>query len=120
MSRHVPGQPSPPSITRHTVGGIAVVTLRGEIDYSSRDQLHEHLLSRDTAQAPRTVVDFTLVTFIDSTTVNALVAAHRAAVRAHGWLRLAGLRPSARRVVEITGLSTFISCYQDLRQALNG
>ncbi|MFF0203355.1 STAS domain-containing protein [Streptomyces sp. NPDC005017] len=118
MSRHDPGQSSPPSIFRRTTDGITVVTLRGEIDYSSRDQLHEHLLPPHKAERPRTVVDFAKATFIDSATINALLAAHQAADRAHGWLRLAGLQPPTRRVVEITGLDTLIPCYPDLDQAL--
>ncbi|GGM21169.1 hypothetical protein GCM10010129_76790 [Streptomyces fumigatiscleroticus] len=35
-----------------------------------------------------------------------------------GWLRLAGLRPGVRRVVELTGADTLIDCYATVGRAL--
>ncbi|WP_217242197.1 STAS domain-containing protein [Streptomyces sp. AC555_RSS877] len=69
--------------------GIKVVSLSEQIDYSSRGHLRHALLPPHGARPPQTVVDLSGVTFTDSTGINALIAAHRAATTAHGWLSLA-------------------------------
>ncbi|MCL7430388.1 STAS domain-containing protein [Streptomyces sp. YS415] len=110
----VPAQPGQP-----TVDGIEVVTLSGEIDYSIRDHLRYALLPPDGARPPRTVVDLSGVTFIDSTGINALIAAHRAATSAHGWLRLANPQQAVLRQLQFLGVDAVIPCYPALRQALS-
>ena len=53
--------------------------------------------------ASRVVVDLNDVTFMDSAGINALVGAYHR-VPPNGELRLIGLRPNVRKVLEITGL----------------
>ncbi|MGW0338134.1 STAS domain-containing protein [Streptomyces sp. NPDC003011] len=99
--------------------GIEIVTLSGQIDYSIRDHLHYALLPPDGARPPRTVVDLSGVTFIDSTGINALIAAHRAATTAHGWLRLAAPQEPVLHLLRLLGVDLVIPCYPALRQALS-
>ncbi|MFD9286394.1 hypothetical protein ACFWD7_56475 [Streptomyces mirabilis] len=47
-----------------------------------------------------------------------MAAAQRDAASADGWIRLASLRATVQRVVEMVGLDTVIPCYPTLRQAL--
>ncbi|WP_406368535.1 hypothetical protein OG788_45735 [Streptomyces sp. NBC_00647] len=47
-----------------------------------------------------------------------LAAAHRDADAAGGWMRMAALSQPVRRVVEIVGLDTIITCCPTLAQAL--
>ncbi|MGW3561219.1 STAS domain-containing protein, partial [Streptomyces sp. NPDC000963] len=53
------------SVTHRTVEGVRIVSLRGEIDHTSRDVLGEALLSGDTA-VTRVVADLGGVSFMDS------------------------------------------------------
>ncbi|MFI6808046.1 STAS domain-containing protein [Streptomyces luteogriseus] len=108
------------SIDHQAVDGIRVIVLRGEIDHDNRDSLKEALLPPEEAPAPRTVADFRGVTFMDSSGINVLIVAHRAAEDAEGWLRLAGLQESVQRVLELVGIDALIPCRSTVEQALAG
>lgn len=105
--------------TRH-VDDVRVVAVRGEIDYDGRDVISEALLPEDGAVPPlRIVVDLSQVTFMDSSGINVLVAAHRQVSGTQGWLRVAGAQEAVLRVLELVGIDALISCYPSTEQALN-
>jgi stage II sporulation protein AA (anti-sigma F factor antagonist) len=106
------------TITRASVDGVGVVTVRGEIDHHTGDPLRK-ALALPGGTAPRIVVDLSGVTFMDSSGINILVATHNAARDAHGWLRLAAPTDSVLRTLRIVGLDAVIDCYPTLRQALD-
>ncbi|MER7408462.1 STAS domain-containing protein [Streptomyces sp. NPDC000070] len=106
------------SIDHTTVDGVRVLTLRGEIDHTVKNELTEALLAFDGAPRPRTVVDLSGVTFMDSSGINVLIAAHQSMSDAQGWLRLAGARNSVLRVLELVGLDQVIGCHSTVEQAL--
>jgi anti-anti-sigma factor len=112
-------RPGQLSIAQLAVDGIEVVSLSGQIDHTIRDHLDQALLPTAGGRPPRTVVDLSGVTFMDSTGINALIAAHRAATSAHGWLRLAAPQEPVLRLLEIVGVDSVIPCYPALRQALS-
>ncbi|WP_265558973.1 STAS domain-containing protein [Streptomyces hygroscopicus] len=107
------------AIVRTTVDGIRVITLRGEIDHDTAGGLRQALLPGDGAVPQRTVIDLSAVTFMDSSGINTLITAHRAAQGDLGWLRLVGPTEPVRRVMQIVGLDTVIACYPTLREALS-
>ncbi|MEV5783123.1 MULTISPECIES: STAS domain-containing protein [Streptomyces] len=107
------------SVTRSTTAeGIAVLALRGEIDFTTGTEVQRALLGPDGEAAARTVVELSQVTFMDSSGINALIGAHHAATAQQGWVRLAAPSPSILRVLQIVGLDTVITCYPTLQQAL--
>jgi stage II sporulation protein AA (anti-sigma F factor antagonist) len=105
---------------RTVVDGIRVVTVHGEIDHDVQDVLGQALMSEDGAAAPlRIVADLSGVTFIDSTGINLLLAAHQHARDAQGWLRLAGTRKPVMQVLQMVGLDTLIDFHPTVEQALH-
>jgi stage II sporulation protein AA (anti-sigma F factor antagonist) len=105
--------------TEHRViGGIRIVTLRGEIDHDVQDMLCEALPGGEGAASTRIVADLSGVTFMDSTGINVFVAAHLRATEAAGWVRIASARLPVRRVLQVTGVGTFIPCHPCVEQAL--
>jgi anti-anti-sigma factor len=106
------------SIDHTSVDGIRVVTLRGEIDHDVKDVLTEVLMSSDGVMPPRTVVDLSGVTFMDSSGINVFVAAYHAASDAQGWLRVAGAQESVLRILQLVGLDQVIGCHPTLEEAL--
>ncbi|GGS78554.1 STAS domain-containing protein [Streptomyces violaceus] len=107
------------SIEDSTVDGIRVVTLRGEIDHGVKDALQQALSPRDgDGGAPRIVADLSGVTFIDSSGINVFIHTHQRAEAAQGWLRLAGVRGSVMRVVQLVGLDAVVACHSTVEEAL--
>ncbi|MGW7418626.1 STAS domain-containing protein [Streptomyces sp. NPDC054813] len=106
------------SVTRTDVDGITVLGLRGEIDHESVGALTRSMPPADPTAGSRVVVDLSGVTFMDSSGINALIAAHQVTRAARGWLRLAGVRDSVLRTVQLVGLDTLATCHPTVRDAI--
>nr|WP_107911486.1 STAS domain-containing protein [Streptomyces chartreusis] len=111
-------QPGRLSVQATVSDGIRVVTVAGEIDYDTCEELHQ-ALEASGSLPPRVVVDMHQVTFMDSSGINVLLAAYRTHSTAGGWLRLAGPTGAAKRALQLVGLDTVIDCHETLNQALN-
>lgn len=107
------------AISRATVDGVTVVTVSGEIDYHTSGLLRGALMPEDPATTARTVADFTGVAFMDSSGINVLIAAHQAH-GPDGWLRLAAVRTSVLRTLEIVGLTDLVDCHPTVSAAVAG
>ncbi|MFJ7305242.1 STAS domain-containing protein [Streptomyces sp. NPDC099088] len=75
-------------------------------------------LAAEDGSPTQTVLDLGAVTFMDSSAISVLAAAHRDAAAAGGELRMAALTAPVARVVGIVGLDTIIPCYPTLPEAL--
>ncbi|MER6345063.1 STAS domain-containing protein [Streptomyces sp. NPDC001595] len=111
------GQVGGVSVVVTGTDGIRVLTLAGEIDHHTGDQLRPALDVTGTAQ-PRIVIDMRRVTFMDSSGINILIAAYQAVTEAGGWLRLAAPTDSVLRVLRLVGVDDLITCHPTLRAAL--
>jgi anti-anti-sigma factor len=107
------------SIDHATLDGIRVVVLRGEIDHTAKEHFTQALLAFDGTGPARTVLDFSDVTFMDSSGINVLVAAHQAANSTQGWVRIAGAGGAVRRILHIVGVDQVIECHPTIEQALH-
>jgi len=85
-------------------GGRAVVVAEGELDLYTSPRLREVLTERIDGGARHLVVDLGGVTFVDSTALGVLVSALKRVRAEGGDLDLRAPTPSARKVLEITGL----------------
>ncbi|MFJ4982127.1 STAS domain-containing protein [Streptomyces coeruleorubidus] len=110
-------QPRGLSVVVTATDGIRVLTLAGEIDHHTGAPLRQALDVSDTAR-PRIVIDMRQVTFMDSSGINILIAAHQAVTAAGGWLRLAGPAGAVMRTLQIVGVDALIDCRPTLREAL--
>ncbi|MFJ9909808.1 STAS domain-containing protein [Streptomyces sp. NPDC101152] len=102
-------------VSTTTDDGIRVLTLTGEIDHDTGPILRQALSTSDTL----VVLDLSQVTFMDSTGINILIAAHHALAQAGGWLRLATPTGTVLRTLQIVGVDSVIDCRDTLRQALS-
>ncbi|MDO0924310.1 STAS domain-containing protein [Streptomyces sp. TG1A-8] len=110
--------PSRLSVTATVAEGVRVLSVAGEIDHHTGDALRRALDVPD--GPPRVVADLHRVTFMDSSGINILLAAHRTLTEAGGWLRLAAPTPSVLRTLQIVGIDSVIDCRDTLHQALDG
>jgi stage II sporulation protein AA (anti-sigma F factor antagonist) len=106
------------SVRPEEVDGVRVVRVRGEIDHDVTDVLGRALTSEGGSAPPRIVADLSGVTFMDSSGINVLVAAHQRASEARGWLRIAGAQAPVARVLGLVGIDVLIPCRATVEQAL--
>ncbi|MGW4596173.1 STAS domain-containing protein [Streptomyces sp. NPDC004457] len=111
------GQTGQLSVETTVTDGIRVLALAGEIDHHTGDTLR-HALDASGTPRPRVVVDMRQVTFMDSSGINILIAAHQALGEAGGWLRLAAVGESVMRTLTLIGVDAVIDCRETLGQAL--
>lgn len=90
-------------IRRSDVGGELVFHLVGDLDPHTAPTLTEAIEA--TAQDCPLVLDLEEVAFLDSAGLRVLITAHDRAQTAGGELRLRRPSESARRVLELTGLT---------------
>ncbi|CAL9351301.1 STAS domain-containing protein [Streptomyces pilosus] len=105
------------SVVAATTDGIHVLTLAGELDHHTGDQLRQALHVTGDVR-PRIVIDLGHVTFMDSSGINILITAFKDVTQAGGWLRLAAPTDSVLRVLQLVGVDGLIECHPTLRQAL--
>lgn len=106
-------------VTRPVGTGPAVVVLSGEWDIAD-ERLADVLLGPLEAGDGRLIVDMLNVSFIDSSVVRALAAAHRAAAERQGWIRLVYTHYVIRRVIEICGLADALPQFGSVAAAARG
>ncbi|WP_051367888.1 STAS domain-containing protein [Hamadaea tsunoensis] len=81
-----------------------LVTVRGDVDLTTADQLGRQLEAA--AEEDRdVVVDLAGVTFLDSTGVRTLVDAYRAGRRRGLFVSISGARDWVARMLEVTGVA---------------
>jgi anti-anti-sigma factor len=83
--------------------GVAVLELGGELDLAVSGRFRE-LVDGVLADGSRLVVaDLTAVEFMDSTMLRELLRAHRALDEGGARLVIAGVQPTVRRLLDLTG-----------------
>jgi len=97
--------------------GYVVVTVAGEIDIATVDQLRDRLAALAAAGVPL-VADLDRVSFIDATGLGALAGAARAATEHGTSLHVVCARQQTRRLFRVTGLDRQIPLARDLTEAL--
>ncbi|MEV6618316.1 STAS domain-containing protein [Streptomyces sp. NPDC051051] len=105
------------SVVATATDGIRVLTVTGEIDHHTGDQLRQALDVSDAAR-PRIVIDLHQVTFMDSSGINILITTHQTVTAAGGWLRLAAPAHPVQRVLQLVGIDQLIDCRPTLHHAL--
>jgi anti-sigma B factor antagonist len=104
-----PGAPSPTpegfalSIEPTTDGGV--VSVQGEVDVYTSPALRERLYRLIDDGATRVIIDLGGMDFIDSSGLGVLVGALKRIREHSGEIELRRLKPSARKIFDVTGLT---------------
>jgi anti-sigma B factor antagonist len=106
------------SMSRQTVAGYPVLTLRGEADISSAHMLRDGLTELIDSGGEAVVVDLTEVTFLDSTGLGVLVGARNAAVEAKSGLPIACEDGRILKLFRITGLDNVFDIHPSVDAAV--
>jgi anti-anti-sigma factor len=112
-----PSQPALSIAVKAASEGVVVVTLSGDLETSTVEELRALLAGQ--APGASIVVDVSGLDFIDSSGLNALAVSARAVREATGLLVVAGAPEQIARVFEIVHLSESVSVQPSLAEALN-
>jgi anti-sigma B factor antagonist len=97
--------------------GLHVVELQGEIDLARSPDLRRVLENHAKLKCPALVLDFTGVTFIDSSGLATIVEYCRKAAEFGGKFAIFGLSERVRTVFEIVRLDELFGVHENLEQA---
>jgi anti-anti-sigma factor len=93
-------------VTSHDIEGGQVFTLNGELDVTTSQGLAERLTG---PPGSLVVLDLSGLSFMDSSGIGAIHAARRLTIKNGGTLVVCRPSPQVHRVLEITGLDTWIT-----------
>lgn len=86
----------------------ALIRLAGELDASNVSRLYEELAELAHEGRRHTVLDLTELTFVDSTGLSAIIAAHKRAEKAGAELILFSPQPQVRNLFTIAGIDRYL------------
>lgn len=109
-------------IEKQTTAGVRILSVRGELDLATAPQLDELLIVRDGDPDP-VLVDLSDCEFIDSTGIAVIVRAWQQrrgddGLPPNGLLALCAPDKQVRRLLDVTGVGTSISVFDDCDAAV--
>ena len=96
--------------------GVLVVTVCGELDMSSADEVANAISAVPGVE--RAIVDLTACTFLDSAGVRLLLTTHRRLVPTGGGVEIVASDASVLRVLEITNVTSTLPLHSTVAAAL--
>ena len=97
----------------------ALITAVGEIDLGTSDQVADAVATALDAGHKRVLLDFSEVTFIDSSGLAVLVRAHRDAESTEAVFAVVHPTPQTRKLIQVLGLDQLLRIYDSREQALS-
>ena len=107
-------------ISNESIGGVAVVSIRGNLDTNTAPQAQQHLDSLLSGGDDRILVDFEALDYISSAGLRVLLATAKKLRGSGGALRLCALNETVTEIFEISGFSTIFSLFDSREKALEG
>jgi anti-anti-sigma factor len=105
------------AVGSEAVADAVVLALSGDLDHDTADELGQALDSA-AARTGRILVDCAELEFCDSSGLNMLLRARRAAKESGSELALIGRPGALGRLLEITGMGEVFTTYQSLDEAV--
>ncbi|MBE6839291.1 MAG: STAS domain-containing protein [Ruminococcus sp.] len=95
---------------------IAVVALRGELDYSSSEEMRQPLMEI-VDNNRNVVIDMEKCTYVSSSGLRVLLLLGKRSKQLGENIALANLTEDVRDIMEMTGFGTIFNCYDNLETA---
>lgn len=90
--------------------GATVISIRGEVDHHSARTIMENIDQTISSQLPmKLVLDLSSVSFMDSSGIAVLLRALRQMNQLGGNLRVTGIPPQPRKVLDAAGIGRLIT-----------
>lgn len=109
---------TPLSLTCEHLPGCTVISVVGEVDASNSGELATYIAEARRQPHEAVVLDLAEMAFMDSSGLAAILGAHAYADQHGGSLHLAAVQGVPGRVLEITGVETWLNVHPSLEQAV--
>jgi anti-sigma B factor antagonist len=109
---------TPLSLNCEHLPGCTVISVAGEVDASNSARLEAYIAEVRRQPHEPVVLDLAAMAFMDSSGLAAILGAHVYADRHGGSLHLAAVQGMPGRVLEITGVETWLNLHSSLEQAV--
>lgn len=96
-----------------------IVELMGELDHHNASEVRnkiDDMLDRDNIN--KLIMNFSGVSFMDSSGIGAVIGRYKKLSMKGGRLCITNLKPSVKRVFELSGLFKIIDIYDDVEQGI--
>ena len=94
--------------------------LNGEIDHHTGRALRDAIDKKISQTKPsELILDFSGVTFMDSSAVGLIMGRHKKAAAAGGRVSICGLSPSCERIVHMSGVTQVLNIKEDDHESIN-
>ncbi len=103
-----------------TSDGHVLIRASGELDVSNSASLTQAGEDAMADGYQTLLVDFSGITFMDSSGLSALVALHRHAAARGSYVAVVALGASTRRIIDLMGLDETLNLYPSVEEALRG
>lgn len=101
--------------TSYLQNGSLTVVLTGEIDHQCARSYIDAIAAKIEVYAPREcVLDFTQVSFMDSSGIAVVINALRNMTKINGRLAVAGLREQPMRVFRVSGVDRLVEVQEEV------
>ncbi|MFJ7947781.1 STAS domain-containing protein [Streptomyces sp. NPDC096354] len=100
-------------------GGRVVLAVTGAVDWATAGALRATSLEEIEAGARKLVLDFSFLSFWDSSGMGAVASAYRSATQVGASVALAGLSPALEKTYRLTGMDTVVPLHHDVCSALD-
>lgn len=100
-------------------GNILITTLSGELDHNSAEEARVKIDDRiDRDNIEKVILDFSGVTFMDSSGIGAVLGRYKKLANKNGVLCIAGPSKNVNRIFELAGLYKVIKNYNTVDEAV--
>ena len=98
---------------------ILIVHLRGELDHHSAEEVRNLIDDRlDRNSIIKLVMDFSGVTFMDSSGIGVVIGRYKKLLLKKGTLSVASINDTIKRVFELSGMFKIIKVYDYVENAV--
>ena len=100
-------------------GRNMVVLIKGEIDHHTAEEIREKIEKEYSRSNIKNIIfDFKDVTFMDSSGVGMVIGRYKTISKNGGSVAVSGIRESAFRIFEISGLKKILNLYGNAKEAM--
>jgi len=106
-------------LTTRQKGGVTIIDIGGKLTLGEGSSaLRKKILALDEGGSKKIILNMADVSYIDSSGLGELVAAHTTVTAAGGWIKLLNLAKRAHDLLEVTKLYTVFETFEEETSAL--